>query len=77
MGKDRRLANDPRLVEQWFPDKIQTVPASVPARQHANAEGEQRLHHGSHTRIARTGSNRGHTNATAFHLSNSNGAEEE
>ena len=76
MGKDRRLANDPGLVKQWFPYKIQTVPASVPPRQQANAEGEQRLHHGSHTRMARTGSTREDTNATALHLSNSNGAEE-
>ena len=58
MGKDRRIANDPGLVEQRLPDKIQTVPASVPPRQQVNAEGEKRLYHGSHTRISRTGSNR-------------------
>ena len=75
MGKDRRIANDPGLVEQCFPDKIQTVPASVPPRQQVNAEGEERLYHGSHTRIARTGSNQGDTNAITLHLSNSNVAE--
>ena len=32
MGKDRCMGNYPGLVEQWFANNIQTVPARVPRR---------------------------------------------